>query len=258
MVKNKVTNLDIAVHLSEIGSLFSKIPEPWKARAFFKVANYLRKNPDLEIYKNNQLIKIPGAGKAINDVIMSFIQTGTSKKYQKLIKNVKINEPVKFSSNKVRKIIDNLFKDLKLDWGYAGSMRRGQKKIKDVDVIVCIKNDQEKQTLRQYLFDRNLEPNIRNGDKKWGISILIDDKEITLDLNFCTPENKGAYYLYFTGSKEFNIEMRSYVKKLGLKLNEYGLFKDDVKLASKTEKDIFQAMSLKYLDPLERKSGVIP
>ena len=37
-----------------------------------------------------------------------------------------------------------------------------------------------------------------------------------------------------------------------MKLNEYGLFKYNEKLKENTEKDIFDYLNLKYLEPFER------
>ena len=46
--------------------------------------------------------------------------------------------------------------------------------------------------------------------------------------------------------------MRQEAIKLNMKLNEYGLFKDNEKLKVNSEKDIFDYLNLKYLEPFER------
>jgi DNA polymerase/3'-5' exonuclease PolX len=68
--------------------------------------------------------------------------------------------------------------------------------------------------------------------------------------------------LYFTGSGEFNKNMRIYAQKLGYKLNEYCLEKLDgdsvptghesKKIYLKNEKEIFQFLKLKYVNPSDR------
>src|SRR5690606_11413448 len=55
---------------------------------------------------------------------------------------------------------------------------------------------------------------------------------------------------YFTGSKEHNVVMRQRAKDRKLKLNEYGLLRDDESnVACKTEADIFAALDLPYIPP---------
>ena len=46
-----------------------------------------------------------------------------------------------------------------------------------------------------------------------------------VDLRIVEPESFGAALMYFTGSKEHNVAMRSRARERGLSLNEYGLFK---------------------------------
>ena len=62
----------------------------------------------------------------------------------------------------------------------------------------------------------------------------------------------GAMILHLTGPKEYSIYTRTVAKKKGLKLNQYGLFKGDRCIASKTEKEILSALGLKHLEPAER------
>ena len=61
---------------------------------------------------------------------------------------------------------------------------------------------------------------------------------------------------YFTGSKEHNIVMRQRAIQRGLRLNEYGLFKSDqetrdpkLRVACKTEDEIFEQLGLSYIAP---------
>jgi DNA polymerase (family 10) len=60
--------------------------------------------------------------------------------------------------------------------------------------------------------------------------------------------------LYFTGSYEFNQEMRQTAKKLGYKLNEYGLYdiKTDDMIIINSEQAMFNKLQMTYLSPEER------
>ena len=61
--------------------------------------------------------------------------------------------------------------------------------------------------------------------------------------------------LHHTGSKTFNIKIRVHAKKMGLKLNQYGIFKSNKKISKKfkSERDILSYIGVKYLTPKERK-----
>ena len=61
---------------------------------------------------------------------------------------------------------------------------------------------------------------------------------------------------YFTGSKPHNIALRDRAIRLGLKLNEYGLFQvsDDARIAGETEADIYEALGLRFIPPELREN----
>lgn len=65
-------------------------------------------------------------------------------------------------------------------------------------------------------------------------------------------KNLGAMKLHLTGPREYGIYLRSKAKKLGMELNQNGLFKKSVCVAAKTEKEIIKKLGLKYLEPVER------
>jgi len=78
------------------------------------------------------------------------------------------------------------------------------------------------------------------------------------DLRIVKKESFGSALQYFTGSKEHNISTRLIAKKKGLKLNEYGVYKNDKRIAGKNEKEVYQAIGLKYIEPeLRSNTGEI-
>jgi DNA polymerase (family 10) len=64
----------------------------------------------------------------------------------------------------------------------------------------------------------------------------------------------GAALLYFTGSKAHNVELRKRAVKRKMKLNEYGLFKKDDRVAGKTEKAIYKKIGLPFIAPELREN----
>ena len=59
----------------------------------------------------------------------------------------------------------------------------------------------------------------------------------------------GAALTYFTGSKSHNVHLRRIAQARGLLLNEYGLFRNDVVIASRTEEEIYRALGLAWVPP---------
>lgn len=154
----------------------------------------------------------------------------------------------------------------------CGSYRRLKSTSGDIDALIVhpkIKTRKQLETSKiNYL--RNLVIELKKD--KFLIDDLTDKNVITKYMGFCKYKNNPirridirympyeSYYaalLYFTGSGNFNKRMREVAISLGYKLNEYGLFKMDgdkevemIKVNS--EKDIFDALGMEYLDPEKR------
>jgi DNA polymerase/3'-5' exonuclease PolX len=120
----------------------------------------------------------------------------------------------------------------------AGSARRGKKEdLHDLDVI--------------YTGDKI--PNIP------GHASTVKGKDIErtsimgeqVDIYRTDKENFGAMLLFLTGPQEYNIILRWQAKRKGFLLNQRGLYNRETKelIASKTEKDIYDALGFKYKEP---------
>jgi len=128
----------------------------------------------------------------------------------------------------------------------CGSVRREKRRVGDIDIVIVL-NDYE-------TFCRSLEKIVRHvlisGTRK--IRVLISN-DIQVDFQIVDEEEYGAAVLYMTGSKWFNIRMRSVAKKKGLKLNEYGLWDNNNKRVALSEEEIMTYLGFeKYLDPKTR------
>src|SRR3974390_1212783 len=62
---------------------------------------------------------------------------------------------------------------------------------------------------------------------------------------------------YFTGSKDHNVAIRMRAVKMGLKLNEYGLFRveDESRVAGETEEGVYEALGLPWIPPELRENA---
>ena len=79
-----------------------------------------------------------------------------------------------------------------------------------------------------------------------------------IDIRYIPINSVGAAKLYFTGSGDFNKNMRSYANSKGYTINEYGIYKlkadktKGLKIKTRTEKDIFDVLKIEYVEPENR------
>jgi DNA polymerase (family 10) len=70
-----------------------------------------------------------------------------------------------------------------------------------------------------------------------------------VDLRVVPQVSYGAALQYFTGSKAHNIAVRKLAVRRKLKINEYGVFEGDKRVAGKTEEDVYRRVGLPFIEP---------
>ncbi len=131
----------------------------------------------------------------------------------------------------------------------AGSLRRRKETIGDADILVISPKP-------QIVIDNFVS--LPGVIKIWGkgptkASIRLKDG-FDVDLRVLKKESFGSALQYFTGSKEHNIVLRKIAIEKGLKLNEYGLFKNSKKIAGEDEKEIYEKLGLQWVSPEMREN----
>jgi DNA polymerase/3'-5' exonuclease PolX len=179
-----------------------------------------------------------------------------------------LSTPIKRSDvNRVGSHIIKLIKPKKAE--IVGSYRRQKQTSSDIDICcidgeldrlkalpnVVILSDGSSKTLFLW-FEFNELPTKRD-EVLANIEHSRDIKHVYhVDIIHATSENYGTMLLYSTGSKEFNIQMRKEATHLGLQLSEWGLYKGNQRKNTKSEKDVFLALGLKYIDPQDRNGKI--
>nr|8ILE_A Chain A, Repair DNA polymerase X [African swine fever virus BA71V]8ILE_B Chain B, Repair DNA polymerase X [African swine fever virus BA71V] len=137
----------------------------------------------------------------------------------------------------------------------VGSLRREEKMLNDVDLLIIVP---EKKLLKHVL------PNIRIkglsfsvkvcGERKCVLFIEWEKKTYQLDLFTALAEEKPYAIFHFTGPVSYLIRIRAALKKKNYKLNQYGLFKNQtlVPLKITTEKELIKELGFTYRIPKKR------
>jgi DNA polymerase (family X) len=75
-----------------------------------------------------------------------------------------------------------------------------------------------------------------------------------VDLRGVDPECYGAALQYFTGSKAHNIEIRRLAQGRKYKLNEYGVFRGEQRIAGDSEESVYRRVGLPWIPPELREN----
>jgi DNA polymerase (family 10) len=142
----------------------------------------------------------------------------------------------------------------------AGSARRRKSDIGDCDLLVAVKHHADRIAVVQ-AFQRLVPKAHRGvaGEQKARISWNLGPWGLLqIDLLVVPPEEWGAALNYFTGSKDWNIAVRARAKKLGLKVNEHGIYRGARRVGGTREHDLFRLLHIPWTPPVLRESMTLP
>jgi DNA polymerase (family 10) len=144
----------------------------------------------------------------------------------------------------------------------AGSLRRGKETVGDLDLLVTLAPGKHtpktiEAISEQILRFPEIDQTLAHGENK--VSFVLKTG-LQVDVRLLEKESFGAALLYFTGSKEHNVALRSRANKMGYTLNEYALatLKGERPVARETEEAIYAKLGLDYVPPeLRENTGEI-
>lgn len=126
----------------------------------------------------------------------------------------------------------------------AGSYRRGKETVGDLDFLAVA--DSPGPVMDRLAEFRAIKEVLARGETK--MSVVLQSG-LHVDLRVVPRESFGAALQYFTGSKEHNVILRGMAKDLGLKINEYGVFRGEERIAGKEEEEVYRALGLPWFPP---------
>lgn len=130
----------------------------------------------------------------------------------------------------------------------AGSIRRCRETVGDVDLLAA--SAEPEKVVDIFVGLPFVAEIIAHGPTKG--SVRTSDG-LQIDLRVVPEESFGAALCYFTGSKAHNIRVRELGVRLGLKINEYGVFRGEDRIAGATEEEVFASVGLPYIPPEMRE-----
>ena len=188
-----------------------------------------------EAAKSHTLEKLPGFGVKVEENILKGIEQYRRYKGRKLLSE---------ALPRAESIVHELKKlDAVERTTIAGSLRRWRETIGDIDILVVSRRPKE--VMDAFTRLDGIEDIVAKGDTKSSIVL----KGIDVDLRVVAAASFGAAAHYFTGSKHHNIRIRELGVRKGLKINEYGVFRGDVRIGGENEEDVFKNVGLAYIPP---------
>ncbi|GIX49473.1 MAG: DNA polymerase/3'-5' exonuclease PolX [Candidatus Tectimicrobiota bacterium] len=135
----------------------------------------------------------------------------------------------------------------------AGSVRRMRETVGDLDFLVI--SSQPQAVMERFVRLPVVQHVYSKGETRTSVRL---HSGLDADLRVVPAASFGAALSYFTGSKAHNIALRELAIKQGYKLNEYGLFKGERRVAGASEEELYAALGLAFIPPeLREDSGEI-
>ena len=193
--------------------------------------------------RENRLANLKGFGRKTQDNILEGIEF--IRRYQG-----------RYFYSEARRIAEPLVAQLKEfpaleEISLAGSIRRCREIVRDIDLVA---SSEDPAGLTAYFTALPAVAEvIAHGDTKASVRL---EEGINADLRVVRPDQFPYALHHFTGSKEHNTALRHHAKSMGLKINEYGLFRSSGNelIPCSDEKEFFAALNMAYIVPEMREN----
>ncbi len=126
----------------------------------------------------------------------------------------------------------------------AGSFRRKKETVGDLDILAASRKDAG--VMDRFVDYEDVQKVVSKGQTR---STVMLRSGLQVDLRVVPQASYGAALHYFTGSKAHNIAVRKMAVKKDLKINEYGVFRGEKRIAGKTEEEVYRTVGLPYMEP---------
>ncbi|MHB8825073.1 MAG: helix-hairpin-helix domain-containing protein, partial [Thiobacillus sp.] len=126
----------------------------------------------------------------------------------------------------------------------AGSFRRMRETVGDLDILVTAAAGSP--VMQRFTAYDEVAEVLSAGSTR---ASVVLKSGLQVDLRVVAQASYGAALCYFTGSKAHNIAIRRIAQKLGLKVNEYGVFRGSERIAGEDEASVYKSVGLPWIPP---------
>jgi DNA polymerase (family X) len=208
------------------------------------------------LYDKLQVKDLAGLENAATEGRLRAVPGFTEKKEQDIKKRIEF-----FRKGKGRRIIGEVYplvKQIELrllqvegvhDAVAAGSVRRMKETVGDIDYLVTA--DDPEKVMEFFVSMPEVEEIVGRGPAKAFVRLAGG---IDADLLVVPKKSWGSALQYFTGSKEHSVELRKIAIAKDLRLNEWGVYKGEARVAGATEEGVYQALGLQWIPPEMREN----
>ena len=126
----------------------------------------------------------------------------------------------------------------------AGSFRRMRETVGDLDILAAATPDSP--VMQRFTAYDEVAEVLSAGATRASVMLKCG---LQVDLRVVAEESYGAALQYFTGSKAHNIAIRRIAQTHGLKVNEYGVYRGEARIAGESEESVYRAVGLPYIPP---------
>jgi DNA polymerase (family 10) len=256
-LSQKVTEISTTGKLKALSEIRRRIPRellqliripgvgPKRARMLFEERG-IRSMRELEkAAKQGRIRGLPGFGEKVEQNILQGLRARASG-MEKLQARIKYAEAEQI----VAPLMKYLRQAKELDQAeVAGSYRRKQETVGDLDIVSTCKKAEK--LIDHFIHYGEVARVLSQGTTR---STVLFRSGVQVDLRVVENESFGAALHYFTGSKAHNIFVRKLALKKGLKVNEYGVFRGEKRIAGKTEAEVYSKVGLPYIEPELREN----
>jgi len=129
----------------------------------------------------------------------------------------------------------------------AGSYRRMKETVGDLDILVIAETKTAaRAAMSRFVEYGEVKKVLAQGETRASVVLASG---LQVDLRVVPPESAGAALHYFTGSKAHNIALRRMAQAKKLKVNEYGVFHGERRIAGETEESVYKVFGLPWIPP---------
>jgi len=229
---------------------------PKKARKLWKELDITTIEQLADAARAGEVEELEGFGKKSQEKILEAIERFQKRQGRFLLSA---------ADELMRPLLEHLREDERVQrLEVAGSYRRRRETVGDVDLLAIASDPGPvMERFTAYPQVRSVE---KSGDTR-GTVILASDLQV--DLRILPPDSYGSALVYFTGSKEHNVELRKRALQRGLSVSEYGVFELaeegegaesttgrelGERVAGRTEEEVYASLDLPWIVPELREN----